>query len=480
MATGDQADIVSRIRAVLPAAWFPTPAASGVSSTPILDALLNGAAACGAWLYSLLQGVVAAARIGTATGVFLDGVAADFFGTALQRNPGEGDVALRARIKAALLLPLGTRAGIIEALQMLTGRTPRLVEPWNTGDTSAYNQNTFAYAGVSPTALIDYRPSGATYLDGTGILQSVGPNVLRPLFVGGVQTGNLIEGAATNYVANPRMEGVVVGTPGALPTEWGGSLAPGLSWAVVSTGTFNNIPFFDIQVTGTVGGSGTQLALLVYLDLPAIPMPNAATYTLSAWAQVIAGATPNGQVELHFEEESGGPLFPGVVISSPTTWTRYSLTDTMNYPTDTTFSGEIWVYCVAGDVVNFTLRIGSPQIEQGTAATSLILPPAGSPGTSTRAADTVWSAGDGSGCYGSLLLPAQVFVTAFRPSGSGIAQVAGYYGTGNHTGPGGYGVGAIEYGSEAMVEGHVTDTAIFSTINSSRPAGTTAWVAISN
>jgi hypothetical protein len=79
-----------------------------------------------------------------------------------------------------------------------------------------------------------------------------------------------------------------------------------------------------------------------------------------------------------------------------------------------------------------------------------------------------------------LLLPAQVFVTAFRPNGSGIAQVAGYYGTGNHAGAGGYGVGAIEYGSAAMIAGQVTDAAIYATVNTARAAGVTAWVAISN
>lgn len=238
MATGDQADIVARMRAVLPAQWFPLPSASGVSTTPILDALLNGAAAPGAWLYALIQNVILQARISTATGVFLDGIAADYFGTNLQWHVAEGDPAFRARIKATLLLPLGTRAGIIAALQILTGRTPRIVEPWNTGDTGGY------------------------------------------------------------------------------------------------------------------GASGSD-----------------------AWSGLAYGFA---------------------------------------------------------------------------------------------------------GCYGSLLLPAQVFVTAYRPNGSGIAQVAGYYGTGNHTGAGGYGVGAIEYGSAAMIAGQVTDAAIYATVNTARAAGVTAWVAISN
>ncbi len=142
-------------------------------------------------------------------------------------------------------------------------------------------------------------------------------------------------------------------------------------------------------MSGTVGGTGTQLALNVYVDSSAVSLSSASTWTVSAWLQVIAGATPNGQVELHFEEDGTGSVFPGTVIATPTTWRRYAETVTMNYPTNTSFLGEVWVYCVAGDVVNFTLRVGAPQIEEGAAATSLILPPAGSPGISTRAADTV-------------------------------------------------------------------------------------------
>ncbi len=232
MATGDQADIAGRIRAVLPAAWFAQPGATGLSRTPVLDALLAGAGAAGAWLHALLRGAVAAARISTASGVFLDGIAADFFGSTLQRQVAEGDPAWRARIQATLLLPLGTRAGIDQALRILTGRAPRIVEPWNTGDTGGY---------------------------------------------------------------------------------------------------------------------------------------------------------------------------------------------------------------------------GGPALAYGAA-----------------------------GAYGSLALPLQVFVTAFRPDGSGIAQVGGYYGSGNSTGPGGYGVGAIEYGSAAMIEGQVTDAAIEATVARATAAGVTAWLAISN
>ncbi len=77
------------------------------------------------------------------------------------------------------------------------------------------------------------------------------------------------------------------------------------------------------------------------------------------------------------------------------------------------------------------------------------------------------------GAYGDLLLPAQFFVTAHRPVGGGIQGAAGW-----NTGAGGWGVGAIEYASMAMIANEVTDADIYAAVNLSRPAGVTAWVAI--
>lgn len=80
------------------------------------------------------------------------------------------------------------------------------------------------------------------------------------------------------------------------------------------------------------------------------------------------------------------------------------------------------------------------------------------------------------GAYGSVLLPMQAFVTAYRPLGVGIPSVAGY---GVPTA--GYGVPSQgEYASMSMIQGAVTDADIYNAIDRVRPAGYTIWVAISN
>lgn len=76
------------------------------------------------------------------------------------------------------------------------------------------------------------------------------------------------------------------------------------------------------------------------------------------------------------------------------------------------------------------------------------------------------------GGYGSLLLPYQAFVTAFRPISSGIPYIAGYTST-----PSGYGVPSRgEYASQGMISGGVTDAQIYDAIAAVKMEGTIVWV----
>jgi hypothetical protein len=73
------------------------------------------------------------------------------------------------------------------------------------------------------------------------------------------------------------------------------------------------------------------------------------------------------------------------------------------------------------------------------------------------------------GGWGSLALPFQCFVTAFRPNSSGIATVAGY-GT----------AGPLEYANLSMIQGQVTDADILAAVADVVPVAAIAWTRISN
>lgn len=128
---GTQPDIVGRLKSVLPNGWF-------ADTTPVLDAILNGLAAGWTGLFTLLSYVQLQTRIATATDVFLDLIARDFFAGGITRAVGEPDDSLRARIDRALLAPRATRSALASAITDLTNRAPLIFEPARIEDTGAY------------------------------------------------------------------------------------------------------------------------------------------------------------------------------------------------------------------------------------------------------------------------------------------------------------------------------------------------------
>lgn len=138
---GDQQDVVARLKAVLPAGWFP-------DSTPVLDALLQGMASGWSWAYGILGYVRSQARIGTATDVWLDVVAQDFFGSRLARK-GQSDSPFRDRIRREVMRERGTRAAIASVLTDLTGRQPLIFEPARPADTGAWGRKSGPTTGLA-------------------------------------------------------------------------------------------------------------------------------------------------------------------------------------------------------------------------------------------------------------------------------------------------------------------------------------------
>jgi hypothetical protein len=84
------------------------------------------------------------------------------------------------------------------------------------------------------------------------------------------------------------------------------------------------------------------------------------------------------------------------------------------------------------------------------------------------------------GGWGSLALPYQCFVTAYRPSGGGIANTGGWGSTDTTFALGGWNSGALQYGDATLIAGEVTDAQILATIADCMPVATIAWTALSN
>lgn len=122
MAMGDQSDFTSRLLRLLPTGWFP-------SAAPRLNAVLQGAAAALSATFAMLTFVKAQTRVQTASGSFLDVISDGYFDGGLPRLQYEADAPYSGRIQYNLTAPRGTRDGMMQMLQQLTGNVPIIFQP---------------------------------------------------------------------------------------------------------------------------------------------------------------------------------------------------------------------------------------------------------------------------------------------------------------------------------------------------------------
>jgi hypothetical protein len=135
---GGADDIIRRIKLLLPKGWWNFQA-------PIRDAIIGGVADGAAWCYSLLAYAKRQTRVAWANDLWLDIIAKDYFGGFIRRRVNEQDSDFRIRIQKELIRERVTRQGMIDTLTDLTGNVPYIFEPWNTGDTGAWNEGHFAW-----------------------------------------------------------------------------------------------------------------------------------------------------------------------------------------------------------------------------------------------------------------------------------------------------------------------------------------------
>lgn len=245
----------------------------------------------------------------------------------------------------------------------------------------------FATSYVPATVTFTNRASGGTYIDATGTLQTAASGVARlqySLQDLGLAPYLLRETSRTNSIRNNMMTGAVAGTPGTIPTNWSLGTVAGLTYSVIGTGTEKGVTYIDIQVSGTPtanGFFGVQSDSLVAAAA-------AQTWTGSVWTKLVSGNFTNVTTYLELRETDNVPTFLSnslTTITIGSALTRYSATRTLASAT-TAYVSLRNVFQVTVDLaVNFTVRIGMPQLELGASATSVI---ATTTTAATRAADT--------------------------------------------------------------------------------------------
>lgn len=134
--TGDQSDMQSRLRALMPKSWLP-------KLSPNFDASLQGVSWALSTVYANITYAALQTRINTATDGWLDIISGDFFGAFLPRNANELDGSFRTRILANLFIKGPTRADMSKVLTLITGRAPSIFEPSNTTDSGGWDDSIY-------------------------------------------------------------------------------------------------------------------------------------------------------------------------------------------------------------------------------------------------------------------------------------------------------------------------------------------------
>lgn len=184
---------------------------------------------------------------------------------------------------------------------------------------------------------------------------------------------------ATNYIRNNTMQGVAAGTPGTNPTNWQYTTYSGITKQIIGSGTENGIDYVDIQWSGTAGSTITNSFLIKPESNTQVAALSGQIWDQSMFIKLVGGSLANVAFTLAIQEYSSGSTLLAQSLSSAVTPTsagldtqRYSMSRTLTNASTAFVNSPLFVSWSSGAAINFTLRIGWPQLELSSVPTNPI------------------------------------------------------------------------------------------------------------
>jgi len=222
------------------------------------------------------------------------------------------------------------------------------------------------------------RASTKYVVDENGDLSQVAANT--PAFeynADGTYKGMLVEEERENGIRNSEGGGStngVIGSGGALPTNWSTATLNGIGVEVIGTGTEKGVEYVDLKFSGTATATG--VFSLRFESTSQISAAQNEVWSGSVYMKYTDQTANPDDIELGIQQFSSTPTFLAVdtqAVTLTTTLTRFKQEDITLDNASTAYVNLAIIFGITNtQAYDFTVRFGLPQLEEGAHASSVI------------------------------------------------------------------------------------------------------------